>query len=403
KTLDRGDNNMRVNTPFLIAITIAGGVAFAQACGGSDKGGTNFTSGGSGSGGTASGGTNSGGAASGGTSAGGTDSNATSSGGTASGGSSSGGTGVGGGAGETGSGGSGSGSGGAGGDGPVGPVCGGFGEDCNSPDDCCSEVCDSATNTCGRNVIECKELGGDCENNSDCCSFHCDEGSCSETACIDDGDECAYDEECCSGTCADGACGDVNGGSHTCKSSGNSCDEGSDCCSGLCDDGRCSQQVSYCVQLGDICNGNSDCCTGNCVKSSDDATYGYCEVLEVGPERCKTGQAGMICGTDCAGCCSRACGPGPAGVFICQPPSGCRPAGELCVRDTDCCGGDPSSGLPGSGESDAFCERENADDVFGRCKSQRCTPQGDVCQLKEGLCSESSQLPSNCCPTNANP
>src|SRR5690606_13285335 len=170
-----------------------------------------------------------------------------------------------------------------------------------------------------------------------------------------------------------------------------------------CDDGRCSQQVSYCVQLGDICNGNSDCCTGNCVKSSDDATYGYCEVLEVGPERCKTGQAGMICGTDCAGCCSRACGPGPAGVFICQPPSGCRPAGELCVRDTDCCGGDPSSGLPGSGASDAFCERENADDVFGRCKSQRCTPQGDVCQLKEGLCSESSQLPSNCCPTNANP
>jgi hypothetical protein len=281
-------------------------------------------------------------------------------------------------------------------------VCGSYGDECQAAGDCCSEVCDP-NNTCGRNVIECNEEGADCAANTDCCSFNCDDGTCSDAACLDDGDECTEDgAACCSGICDGGVCGDINGPYTTCKSSGNSCEDDSDCCSALCDGGQCSQGVSYCVQLNDICTANADCCSGNCVME-DGAAAGYCGQLDVGPERCKDGQAGMVCGSDCAQCCSRACGPGPAGVFICQPPSGCRPAGELCVRDTDCCGGDPASGLPGSGESDAFCERESADDVFGRCKSQRCTPQGDVCQLNGGLCSESSQLPSNCCPTNANP
>src|SRR5690606_20142853 len=139
--------------------------------------------------------------------------------------------------------------------------------------------------------------------------------------------------DCCSGTCNDGSCADINGEAAACKSSGNSCAANADCCSGFCDAGHCSQKVSYCVQLEDICNSNADCCSGSCTKDSGGDTFGHCTRLEIGPERCKDGQAGMICGTDCSQCCSRACGPGPAGVFICQPPSGCRPAGELCVRD----------------------------------------------------------------------
>lgn len=397
---------MRITTTSLVIGTLFTGLMVMQACGGSGGDG-GFDNG---SGGTA--GVNSGGSSAGGSGAG----NNTESGGTSAGGSSggttsgttttgSGANGSGASGGVAGNGGATSGTGGTAGgagEGPIGPVCGSYGDACEAAGDCCSEVCDP-NGACGRNVIACNEEGTDCAANTDCCSFNCDDGTCSDAACLDDGEECAEDgAACCSGICDGGTCGDVNGPSTTCKSSGNSCEDDSDCCSALCEDGHCSQKVSYCVQLNDICTANADCCSGNCLME-DGAAAGYCGQLEIGPERCKDGQAGMVCGSDCAQCCSRACGPGPAGVFICQPPSGCRPAGELCVRDTDCCGGDPASGLPGSGESDAFCERESADDVFGRCKSQRCTPQGDVCQLNGGLCDESSQLPSNCCPTNANP
>jgi hypothetical protein len=207
---------------------------------------------------------------------------------------------------------------------------------------------------------------------------------------------------CCSGSCNDDTCDDINGGEYTCRSAGNSCSDGSECCSRLCSDGHCNIGSSYCTQLGDICNTNADCCSGSC-NVAGGAEVGYCAELETGPDRCADGFAGMVCEGDCSRCCSRACGPGPAGVVICQPPSGCRPAGELCQRDTDCCGGDDDAGLPGSNSSNSFCDRGNPDDVFGRCVSQACTPQGDVCQLNGGLCSESTQLPSNCCPTNANP
>lgn len=399
---------MRITTTTLILGTLFTSLSIMQACG--DSGGSNeFADGSTGttaSGGSNSGGGNSGGSASGGTASGGTASGGGNTGGNANSTATGGATGTGGGTTGTGGGtsgtGGGMGTGGGAGDGPIGPVCGSFGDSCNDPGDCCSEICEASSNTCGRNVIACLDNGSDCSVNTDCCSFNCDGGSCSASACVDDGEACTNKgPACCSGTCADGTCADINGYA-SCKSSGNSCEDNGDCCSGLCEGGHCSQKVSYCVQLNDICTSNPDCCSGSCVKG-DGAEFGYCGTLEVGPERCKDGQAGMICGNDCAQCCSRACGPGPAGVFICQPPSGCRPAGELCVRDTDCCGGDADSGLPGAGETDAFCERVSPDDVFGRCKSSRCTPQGDVCQLNGGLCSESSQLPSNCCPTNANP
>jgi hypothetical protein len=109
------------------------------------------------------------------------------------------------------------------------------------------------------------------------------------------------------------------------------------------------------VQLGDICTNDALCCSGSC-NMADGASYGFCETLDIGPERCKDGMAGMVCDGDCARCCSRACGPGPRGVVICQPPSGCRPAGEMCRQNTDCCGGDAEADLPGSGETLAFCE-----------------------------------------------
>lgn len=380
----------------VVGVTMSG-LWLTGGCGGGKKsgntgGGTSSTGGSS----TGTGGQSS--SASGGNGGSAADASASSSGGTAGNASGSGGAGTGG---TAGTGGANGGSAGQGGDNP-GPVCAQFGDDCNGPDDCCSGICDAASDTCARNTLECNPTGSNCASNTDCCSFNCDGGECSDQPCIDDGEDCsASGASCCSGTCNNGTCDDVNGGEYTCLSAGNSCDDGSDCCSRLCTDGHCDLGSSYCTQLGDICNSNADCCSGTC--NMGDGDVGYCAELETGPNRCADGFAGMVCDGDCARCCSRACGPGPAGVVICQPPSGCRPAGELCQRDTDCCGGDDEAGLPGSDSSQSFCERENEGDVFGRCKSQACTPQGDVCQLNGGLCSESTQLPSNCCPTNANP
>jgi hypothetical protein len=201
--------------------------------------------------------------------------------------------------------------------------------------------------------------------------------------------------------CEGGVCKDING-SAACKTAGNACAANTDCCSKLCDNGACALYVSHCVQLNDLCSDTNQCCSGACLKASDADPYGYCTPLDIGPNRCKDGAAGMVCDS-CGICCARACAPGPKGVMICQSPSGCRPQGEICKTAMDCCGGDMDTGLPGSTASVVTCEKSAPTDEYGRCKAQGCLPQGDVCQLNGGACSESTSLPSNCCPTNANP
>lgn len=99
--------------------------------------------------------------------------------------------------------------------------------------------------------------------------------------------------------------------------------------------------------------------------------------------------------TGCGDCCSRLCAPyGPTGVKICQPASGCRVVGELCVEDRDCCGGDPASDLPGAGNGS--CDKEDGA-LVGRCRNvQSCSPQGNICHFKAYTCSISS-APNKCC------
>ncbi len=294
---------------------------------------------------------------------------------------------------------------GAGGTGGPAPTsCHPFGDSCSTGADCCSMSCSPTTHLCGRNILACSQPGAPCGDNTECCNLNCTAGKCQSDACVGDGKPCAAGgTACCSGTCSNGTCADVNGPGVTCLTAGNACTSSSACCSGLCENNACVLGVSQCVQVGDICADNLECCSGQCLKAAQTDTYGACVALGVGPNRCEDGLAGMIC-SSCGICCSRACAPGPKGVFICQPPTGCRPAGELCSTASDCCGGDPSTGLPGAGESVVTCEKLTSTDLFGRCKSQACTPQGDVCQLSGGACSASStSLPSNCCPTYANP
>jgi hypothetical protein len=97
----------------------------------------------------------------------------------------------------------------------------------------------------------------------------------------------------------------------------------------------------------------------------------------------------------CGGeCCSRACFPyGPTNVLICQPPSGCRPAGELCYTDADCCGGD---GNPDSDRADTMCRKEPGFSV-GRCdQGHACAPAGDICRLASTSCNDTD----TCCAGN---
>jgi hypothetical protein len=68
--------------------------------------------------------------------------------------------------------------------------------------------------------------------------------------------------------------------------------------------------------------------------------------------------------------------------------------GDLCRRDEDCCGGDPTSGLPGAGN--VICELEDGRTV-GICRNpMSCNPQGNVCHYQDYACSISSAR-ANCC------
>jgi hypothetical protein len=97
----------------------------------------------------------------------------------------------------------------------------------------------------------------------------------------------------------------------------------------------------------------------------------------------------------CGGeCCSRACFPYSAtGVLICQPPSGCRPTGELCYDDSDCCGG---PGNPDGGKADVMCRKEPGYSV-GRCDNgHMCAPEGAICRLQSIQCNATDE----CCAGN---
>jgi hypothetical protein len=112
------------------------------------------------------------------------------------------------------------------------------------------------------------------------------------------------------------------------------------------------------------------------------ASLGICQPApSQGATGCAT--AGEVCGEGanymggqlptCGGeCCSRACFPyGPTGVLVCQPPSGCKPTGELCREDSDCCGL-PCVPVPGS-EGDLICGSGCID------TGSACTNDADCC------------------------
>jgi hypothetical protein len=221
------------------------------------------------------------------------------------------------------------------------------------------------------------------------------------TSCTSDNQACTASAQCCSGTCDSGVCAPLN---PSCRTTGNACSAHNDCCSKLCRNDVCATG-SFCTQNGDACAAHADCCGGLCNKAQG-ATLGLCGMPNPGgASQCTV--AGQACGAivadggsggvpTCGGeCCSRACAPHGSGLLVCQPPSGCRPTGEICSDDADCCGFGGIQGMTGVGS----CNKSNPTDPVGRCSNgNACRPAGAVCKLAGNSCNAEN----NCCSGNVN-
>jgi hypothetical protein len=267
---------------------------------------------------------------------------------------------------------------------------------------------DAGDGGCGWNTCttdggqqNCLNLGTACKQSSECCSGNCLNGACQPPTCVSDNQSCTNNAQCCSGTCTTGTCTPLN---TTCKTLGNSCTASSQCCSMFCENGICAQP-SYCGQFGDICAKPADCCGGICTIQSGH-TFGTCGQPQQTGAQCSAID-GVVCSATDAGltdsglpacggdCCSRDCAPwGPTQVFICQPASGCKPVGDICTKDSDCCGGLPTNSQPPA--PPGVCNF-TGDSGVGVCANPSgCKPNGDICRLQTNQCNATDK----CCSGN---
>ncbi len=289
-------------------------------------------------------------------------------------------------------------------------VCANQGDNCVISSDCCTANCDKATLKCAAPITKCKAPGASCLSGLDCCTGSCPGGTCSSLACVQDKGVCAANTDCCSGSCAPNAMG--GGGTCAplptaggCKTINNSCNTSADCCSSFCNNGSCAAP-SYCGQIGDTCGTPNDCCGGICTIVGG-AALGLCNAPTKPPATPNCTIDGQLCGgaydggalPTCGGvCCSKSCKPFTTGFLICQPASGCKPTGEVCMADGDCCG---SANLPFGGTTNVVCSGATAT-TPGRCANgNTCSPPGNVCKLNTTSCSTSAV----CCgiKPNGNP
>lgn len=276
-------------------------------------------------------------------------------------------------------------------------VCTPTGGACATSVDCCTANCDMATSLCAPSVGACKGPGEACATGLECCTSACNGGVCDARACVADGLSCAMNSDCCGANCqpdplGGGKCEPLNPG---CRTAGNPCAADTECCSSFCNGGVCSARPSFCTQVGDACARNTDCCSGTCTIAGG-ATLGVCGAVPSVPGSPNCAPAGTLCfeaSTTCGGsCCSRKCAVyAPSGRSICQPASGCRPTGEICVSNADCCG---SATLPDGTLSEVTCARRNPSDPVGKCDNgKRCSPAGSICKLATTSCNATDR----CC------
>jgi hypothetical protein len=221
--------------------------------------------------------------------------------------------------------------------GDTNPLCTSLGEACETTAECCTGTC--AVGAGSQKTCLDEDLcaaDGSCDRAADCCSLSCQDGTCRNdgSLCAVSGSECGQNSDCCSNICDVDTCVAIGGG---CSTFGESCSsEGYDggCCSKYCrnfgseesPDLRCDRS-SVCGARGEICSDASDCCSGVCDGNR-------C------PTQNEVGQklfAGEPCQKD-SDCASYACASSrPGAPKTCQFLGGCRPTGEICSEDWQCC------------------------------------------------------------------
>jgi hypothetical protein len=302
------------------------------------------------------------------------------------------------------------------------PKCGAEQAACSGNSDCCSNLC--LGNHCVSSISTCGAAGANCGVSTDCCTGACIKGTCGSAQCVSIGDACPAGgtNACCTDTCVNGKCAAIGstadgGTGGACLTAGNKCAHDGDCCSGLCTNGTCNKASSFCLQNGEMCFTGSDCCGGTCSAPNGQP------VSQTNPGLCGTPGGAVNCtavdGVICAGttpgcpgpCCSDLCVPfGPTGVLICQPAQGCRVEGDLCEKNSDCCGGeDGDAGLPGAqlvvctiaqGAKIGVCSTPSA----GNGGGSTCRPPGDVCHYNgAGYNCSVSASSADCCDIGGHP
>jgi hypothetical protein len=159
---------------------------------------------------------------------------------------------------------------------------------------------------------------------------------------------------------------------------------------------------SFCQQGSDVCASDRDCCSGSCIVNPG-SSLGTCTASAC-LEACVCSMPeGTVCAhgdgaaPPCGGpCCSGLCAPyAPTGVLVCQHLSGCRPVGDACTRDSDCCG---SSALPGPGAGNVGCVIVAGGSGVGVCRnSGSCKPNGDLCGPAGSSCNATCDCCSGSC------
>lgn len=284
-------------------------------------------------------------------------------------------------------------------------VCKANGTSCTGNPECCTANCvsvDGGGMQCAAPVVACKLPGIACTIGTECCTGSCLGGLCSSIVCAPDNQSCGKNGDCCSQNCVPNP-GVGTGAS--CKTLsptglttvGGPCATNANCASNYCVNGQCANP-SFCVQANDICTTDFQCCGGFCNKASG-AAAGYCMLAPANVTACTpsgqlcgagtsaTPDSGVTCSTEC---CSKSCGPTVTPAFACQPPSGCKPTGEVCATTSDCCGAAVDGGS-------VVCRKTDPGQAFGRCDNgQSCTPGGSICKAtgsESGNCGNNN----NCC------
>ncbi|MCA9520390.1 MAG: hypothetical protein KC609_05440 [Myxococcales bacterium] len=278
---------------------------------------------------------------------------------------------------------------------------------CRAPDEACvtsKDCCDGSCidNRCVQQKSTCGEPGASCNVAADCCNLACVSGTCAfDGGCAPIGQPCASDGQCCSNTCGtDGMCQKATTG---CFPRGEVCSGNGQCCSEYCDPttNKC-QGSSFCRSKGELCTASDQCCGNDCRELDDTTPCGpnstTCHCFKsLSPFACVP--IGEACNQ--SACCSVACIADGTGFKSCQSLGGCRPAGEICRSDGECCNinaprkpgdklagencgtdGECWSGHCAAGQCTGICDFTTTNTPgIGRCRNPTgAAPGGEICQ-----------------------